>query len=222
PMGRLYIRSRDLSGGRSVAIIAASAVMIWQPRFAAAFGEMIRHMTVDKGETLSALQRRFWAWQGLDAFVKSAGIGIGPGSFRSSSLATAVLGCTGVIGAAALSLHFLKAFSPLRQSVWTPVADEALSTAAACSWAMLMGIAMASISSATCDPGTDIAFLGGAGLALRRWRPVPPPVAAPSPLAAPPLAVSASTEPLMLCRPAPAPGFAMQEPLILDSTLEIA
>ena len=159
-------------GAALLALTAAtSAVMIWQPSFAAGFGEMLRHMTVDKGETLSALQRRFWAWQGIEAFLRSGGIGIGPGSFRSSSLATAVLGCTGVIGAATLSLHFLSAFGPLRQSTYMPVADRALSTAAACAWAMVMGIAVASISSPTCDPGTDIAMLSGAALALRRRHP---------------------------------------------------
>lgn len=180
-----------------------SALMIWQPALASGFGEMLRHMTVDKGESLSALQRRFWAWQGIDAFLKSAGIGIGPGSFRSSSLATAVLGCTGVIGAVTLSFHFLSAFAPLRQSTWTPVAHKGFSTAAACGWAMLMGLAVASISSPTCDPGTDIAMLSGAALALRR-RQTPARVRRPvtAPLSAPPLAVRAAPEPFILRDPA--------------------
>ncbi len=188
---------------------AACALMIWQPRFANEFGEMLRHMTVDKGETLSALQRRFWAWQGIDALFKSAGIGIGPGSFRSSSLATAVLGCTGVFGAVTLSLHFLTAFGPLRQSTWTPVANQSLSTAAACGWAMLMGLAVASISSSTCDPGTDIAILSGAALALRRQqtarRAAQPGTARPP---APPVAASAGSAPFMLGNPGSEPAAA--------------
>lgn len=175
-----------------------SALMIWKPALAAGFGEMLRHMTVDKGESLSALQRRFWAWQGIDAFIKSAGIGIGPGSFRSSSLATAVLGCTGVIGAVTLSFHFLSAFAALRQSTWTPVANPGFSTAAACGWAMLMGLAVASISSPTCDPGTDIAILSGAALAMRR-RQTPARVRqARTPLTAPPLTLRAAPEPFLL------------------------
>lgn len=200
-------------------IAAGSAVMIWQPHLADAFGDMIRHMTVDKSETLSALQRRFWAWQGIHAFVTSGGIGIGPGSFRSSSLATAVLGCTGVIGAATLSVHLLRAFGPLRQSTWAPVADQSLATAAACAWAMLMGAGIASISSPTCDPGTDIAILAGAALALRRPQAAPRITPALSPLTAPPAPVPAASVPFMLGGSAPR-EFVMPEPYVLDSTLE--
>lgn len=205
-----------------VLVAAGCAVMIWQPRFADAFADMIRHMTVEKSETLSALQRRFWAWQGINAFIESGGIGIGPGSFRSSSLATAVLGCTGVIGAIAILLHILAAFSPLRQSTWAPVADMSLSTAAACSWAMIMGVAIASISSPTCDPGTDFAILSGAALALRRSHPAARMAPAPSPVAEPPPLVESAPKPFMLAGSAAPRGFVMPEPLVLDSELELA
>jgi hypothetical protein len=206
-----------------LAIVSAGcAVMIWHPGFADSFAGMVRHMTVEKSETLSALQRRFWALQGLDAFIASHGIGIGPGSFRSSSLATAVLGCTGVIGALTLTMHILTAFSPLRQSVWAPVPDVALSTAAACSWAMLMGMVVASIASPTCDPGTDFAIMAGAALALRRQ-----PVAAwdapvPLPLEAQPIAATSAPAPFLLADSAPLRGFARPETLVLDSALETA
>ncbi|MBX9663152.1 hypothetical protein [Novosphingobium sp.] len=218
---------RALWIGAAMLVLTAvgCAVMIWQPRFADGFADMIRHMTVEKSETLSAMQRRFWAWQGIHAFIESGGIGIGPGSFRSSSLATAVLGCTGIIGAVTLALHFVTALSPLRQSTWTPVEDKALSTAAACGWAMMMGVMMASISSPTCDPGTDIAMLGGAALSLRRRPAALPRPVKQSPLTAP---TPASTIPALPDRPfllsgAGAPrGFVMQEPLVLDKALEIA
>lgn len=210
-------------GAALLALVAAGcAVMIWQPRLADAFGDMILHMTVEKGETLSALQRKFWAWQGINAFIESRGIGIGPGSFRSSSLATAVIGCTGVIGATALLMHILTAFSPLRQSTWAPVSDQSLSTAAACSWAMIMGVAIASISSPTCDPGTDFAILSGAALALRRQQAAARMAPAPSPVAEPPPLAEAAPRPFLLAGSAVPRGFAALEPLILDSALELA
>jgi hypothetical protein len=215
-------RALWIAGALIALVIAACAVMIWQPRFADAFADMIRHMTVEKGETLSALQRRFWAWQGIDAFIASSGIGIGPGSFRSSSLATAVLGCTGVIGAVPLVLHVLAAFSPLRQSTWAPVPDRALSTAAACSWAMLMGLAVASISSPTCDPGTDFAMLAGAALAMRRSQAAARPAPAPSPIEEPPMITDTAPQPFMLASAGSQRGFVLPEPLLLDRTLEIA
>ncbi|MEO0033733.1 MAG: hypothetical protein RIS94_3491 [Pseudomonadota bacterium] len=172
-------------------VIAGCSVMLWHPAFATNFGDLILHMTVKKSGSFSALQRQFWAWQGIDAFLKTGGIGIGPGSFRSSSLATAVLGSTGIIGAVALLVHLLRAFKPTRLSTYAASGDPVLATGAACAWAMLMGTAVASISSPSCDPGTDFAILGGAALVLRgpvrfvatgRWRTpllLPPPVQMP-------------------------------------------
>jgi hypothetical protein len=43
----------------------------------------------------------------------------------------------------------------------------ALSTGAACAWAAVVDAVVASLSSPTCDPGTDFAILTGAALALR-------------------------------------------------------
>ena len=219
-------RALWISAALLLMVVMGSAVMILQPRFADTFGDMIRHMTIDKGESFSAIQRKFWAWQGIDAFLKSGGIGIGPGSFRSSSLATAVLGCTGVIGAVTLSAHLLGAFGPLRQSTWAPVADQALSTAAACGWAMMMGVAMTSISSPTCDPGTDIAMMSGAALGLRRQFQLAAAVRmapVPGPLAAPPIrGEQAVSGPFMLGGSGKPRGFVMPEPFVLDSSLEIA
>ncbi|WP_421848350.1 hypothetical protein [Novosphingobium sp.] len=215
-------RALWIAGALVTLVAAGCAVMIWQPSFADAFADMIRHMTVEKSETLSAVQRRFWAWQGIEAFVTSGGIGIGPGSFRSSSLATAVLGCTGVIGAITLMAHILTAFSPLRQSTWTPVPDKALSTAAACSWAMLMGLAMASIASPTCDPGTDFAMMAGAALGLRRQQLASRAAPAPIPLGRAPITANAAPAPFLLTSTPTPRGFVLPGPLVLDSALELA
>lgn len=211
-----------IAGALLTLTCAGCAVMIWQPHFADAFADMIRHMTVEKSETLSAVQRRFWAWQGVNAFIESGGIGIGPGSFRSSSLATAVLGCTGVIGAITLLMHILSAFSPLRQSTWAPVPDKALSTAAACSWAMIMGVAIASIASPTCDPGTDFAILSGAALALRGQQAAALAAPAVSPIIEPPTVATNAPRPFMLAGSEAPRGFILPEPLVLDSALELA
>ncbi len=215
-------RALWIGGALLVLVSVCCAVMIWQPHFADSFAGMIRHMTIEKSETLSAQQRRFWAWQGLYAFVESGGIGIGPGSFRSSSLATAVLGCTGVIGAITLLMHILSAFSPLRHSTWAPVEDKALSTAAAASWAMVMGVAIASISSPTCDPGTDFAIMSGAALALRRMQTAARPAQAPAPVAEPPGQPGSAPEPFLLATPATPRGFILTEPLVLSSAREPA
>lgn len=164
-------RALWIAGGALAFIAVACGVMLWSPAFAADFADLIRHMTVEKTTSLSGTQRRFWAWQGIEAFLHSGGIGIGPGSFRSSSLATAVLGSTGVIGAITLLAHILGAFKPLRFSTYGATEDPALGTGAAAAWAMLMGVLVASISLPSCDPGTDFAILAGAALALRARMP---------------------------------------------------
>lgn len=155
-----------LGAGLAMTVLV-SAVMIAKPALVTDATELIRHMTVDKGQSVSGEQRSFWAWQGLHAFVVTHGIGIGPGSFRSSSLATAILGCTGIVGALAMTIHMISMFKPTRLSTYAPTSDPALNTGAACAWAALIDVIISSLSSPTCDPGTDFALLTGAALALR-------------------------------------------------------
>jgi len=149
------------------AVVACGLVLIWQPQLVERIMTSAQHLLLDKMASESGIQRRFWAMQGYQAFVGTWGIGVGPGSFRSSSLLTAVLGCVGVIGAIALAAHFLIAFKPLRWSTYIPMADSDMAVAGACAWAMLMAIVIASVTAPNCDPGSDFALLSGAALALR-------------------------------------------------------
>ena len=153
-----------------VGVLLVLSVMAGSHRFAAEVGNLILHFTVDKGNSLSGLQRSFWARQGLDAFVATAGLGIGPGSFRSSSIATAILGSTGVIGASAFLFLLLRLWQPWKRSTFDAQAPDPRATGAAAAWACLILFATQSISAATSDPGADFAILAGAALALRRMR----------------------------------------------------
>ncbi|WBH17095.1 hypothetical protein [Sphingomonas radiodurans] len=168
-----------------VGLLIVLGVTVGSHRFAAEIGGLIRHFTVDKGDSLSGLQRSFWARQGLDAFVATFGIGIGPGSFRSSSIATAILGSTGVIGASAFLILLVQIWQPWRRTTFEADAPDPRATGAAAAWACLILFATQSISAATPDPGADFAILAGGALALRRmrlfWR---PPQFEPQPLPA--------------------------------------
>jgi hypothetical protein len=160
------------------ALIVASALLALNPVLAAAMRDLLAHMTLDKAGSFSGRQRLFWAAQGLDAFIVSHGLGIGPGSFRSSSLASAIMGSTGVIGTVAFVLHGLRAFRPLALSTWLPTRgapplDQDRDVGAAAAWAMLVGVGVASVSAPSCDPGLSFAILSGAAIALR-WRPATP------------------------------------------------
>jgi hypothetical protein len=149
------------------AVVAGSLVLLWQPQLVDRIMLFSQHILVDKLSSESGIQRRFWALQGYHAFIGTYGIGVGPGSFRSSSLFTAVIGCVGAVGALALLAHALIAFKPLRWSTYVPASDPDLAVAGACAWAMLMALVVAGINAPSCDPGSDFALFSGAALALR-------------------------------------------------------
>lgn len=148
-------------------VIAGSLFLLWQPSVADRLMAFGQHLLMDKMSSDSGIQRKFWAMQGLHAFVGTYGIGVGPGSFRSSSLVTAVLGCVGIVGSLALCFHVMIAFKPLRWSTYIPMADVGLATAGACAWALFMAVVIGAITAPSCDPGCDFALLSGTALALR-------------------------------------------------------
>ncbi|MFT4055018.1 MAG: hypothetical protein QM681_10965, partial [Novosphingobium sp.] len=178
-----------LSLAGTAAVIGTSALLLLKPALAAAMRELLEHMTLDKADSFSGRQRLFWAGQGIAAFIASYGLGIGPGSFRSSSLATAILGSTGILGALAFLLHTVRAFAPLATSTWSLSGNRDRDVAAAAAWSIVVGIGVASVSSPSCDPGLAFAVLSGAAIALRA---VQKPASSASAIACPPLSPTAA------------------------------
>jgi hypothetical protein len=125
-------------------------------------------MIWNKSTSTSGQQRQFWAMQGLDAFSVSMGLGIGPGSFRSSSLATAIIGSMGVIGSVTFTWYCLTLLFPRRRASDGRVDPVRTAVAAAASWAALAGLIPPLISGASPDPGMEFAALAGLALALYR------------------------------------------------------
>lgn len=164
-----------LAAGMLLAIVVASVLTFIFPTALDLATKILRSATIDKQDTDSALQRAFWAKTGLRAFVVSNGIGIGPGSFRSSSFATAMLGSVGILGSAALVCHILKALKPLRISTYCGLRDgrhfgqDAMISASA-AWAAIGILIPASIAAPTCDPGLDFGIFCAVALALRSRR----------------------------------------------------
>ncbi|RDE05307.1 hypothetical protein [Sphingomonas aracearum] len=185
-----------LLGGAIIVLGVCAA----EPKLASSLGEVLTHFTVDKGDSLSGLQRAFWARQGWHAFLASHGLGIGPGSYRSSSIATSILGSVGVIGAVAFLWLLLSVWKPWGRSTWTGRAPDPAATGAAAGWACLMLFCVQSIALPSPDPGPEFALLAGAALSLRRLR-----LLAPARLSA----ARFSMEPRLL-QPLLAPGAAMR------------
>jgi hypothetical protein len=166
---------RQRLGQAAIAAIAALSLaclaMALVPHLPAAVWDMILHMTVEKEDSDSGRQRLFWAMQGWNAFLASGGLGIGAGSFRSSSLITAIIGSMGVIGILTFAVYVWTVLQPLRHSTWARSEDAALSIGGAAACTTLMILVPSSIAAPSPDPGTNFAIFAGAALGLRpSWR----------------------------------------------------
>lgn len=173
-------KSLTFIAGGMIGLAALLALLAISAEAAAAFGDFVARFTVDKASSASALQRGFWMRQGLDAFAVSGGLGIGPGSFRSSSLVTAILGSTGVIGSLAVLIYLLRVFKPLHRSTYVRATDPRRATGVAASWAAVVMLIPTFFSAATPDPGFVWGCFCGIALALRRIDDTPPPALANS------------------------------------------
>lgn len=131
------------------------------------FGRILSIMTVEKTDSFSGKQRLYWAMQGLDAFLASAGLGIGAGSFRSSSLITAIIGSMGVIGITCFLSHLVRAFMPLRATTHAARVTGATAVGAAASWTAMLMLMPAAVASPSPDPGVMWAVFSGLALGLR-------------------------------------------------------
>ncbi|MFM6831810.1 MAG: hypothetical protein ACKOVA_15950 [Novosphingobium sp.] len=156
-----------LLGTGLLMVTMALALAAALPDVGAKIASVIDKVTVGKIDTESAIQRAFWAKQGIAAFVTSNGLGIGPGSFRSSSLLTAILGSMGVLGSVAFVWHLGRVFMPLRKSTWITVADPRTAIGAAASWTSLIMLIPPSFSAASPDPGILWGAFTGLALGLR-------------------------------------------------------
>jgi hypothetical protein len=152
--------------GFSVVVVIAIVVAVL-PAVGTSIFDMLTDMTVGKSDTSSAQQRLFWAMQGWQAVNISHGLGIGPGSFRSSSMVMAMLGSTGVIGIMLFAAYALTVFQPTRASTMGRGKDLAQTIGGAMATAAMLSLVPSAVSSPKADPGPNFAFLAGASLALR-------------------------------------------------------
>ena len=155
-------------GAGALAIAAVlSVVLLINQEFVTRFADLVEQMTVGKSSSSSGEQRLFWALQGLDAFRNSFGVGIGPGSFRSSSFLTAVAGSTGIVGILSFTLYVLRVFEPSRRSSYGRVEMAELTIGGAFAAAAILSLIPAAVSSPRADPGILFAIFAGAAIGLR-------------------------------------------------------
>ena len=143
----------------------ATAVLIFEPKAAEGVGDVLNAAIFNKAHSSSGLERATWARQGLEAFAMSGGFGVGAGSFRSSSMFTAILGSVGVIGFSLFLGYLLQVMKPLRPSTYRVSVVAPRSLGAAMAWAALVSILAAALGSPSPDPGAMFAVLAGLSLA---------------------------------------------------------
>lgn len=148
-------------------VVLAALVFIASPALIDPIGKVIASMTIEKSSSYSGLQRLYWTKQGWELFLASYGLGVGAGSFRSSSMVFAILGSMGVIGIISFLMHLSAVFQPGRQSTWGESQVAAENLGGALGSAALLSLIPALVNSATAVPGTSFAILAGASLALR-------------------------------------------------------
>ena len=173
-LGPLVMPVRKQLALIAAALIGATFVLgalVFVPDVATKAGNILQLMTTDKLESGSGIQRSFWAKQGLSAFMNSYGIGIGAGSFRSSSVATAILGSMGVIGVVTFLAHLFKSVRPFSGEFLSLRAEDrggAVGSAAATT-ALLMLVPQA-VASPSPDPGILWGVMCGVAIAMRPRR----------------------------------------------------
>lgn len=173
---RFALRPRGMTVRKQLALIASALVaavvtvgaFVLMPGFAHKFSNILALMTIEKSGSGSGIQRAFWAKQGVEVFMKSYGLGIGPGSFRSSSVLTAILGSMGVIGAITFVAHLLRSVQPF-EAEFLSLRNTSLERTVGCaaSSTALVMLAPAMVGSPSPDPGVLWAVMCGIAIALR-------------------------------------------------------
>lgn len=181
---RFIIAPRSLRASKVVPVVliglAMTCVVILAcallPHLAFTVGRVLKELTVGKADTASGRQRLFWLATGLKAIRVTWGLGIGAGSFRSSSLLIAILGGLGWLGLLAFAAHVLKILKPLKRDTYELPGDSTDAVGVSAAWAAATGLIPALLSSPTPDPGFVFAIMGGLAIGWReqpRRAPVP-------------------------------------------------
>jgi hypothetical protein len=150
------------------AVALILSVVVFLPHFGEKLADVFAQMTIHKAASESGRQRFFFMHQGYNAFWASHGLGIGPGSFRSSSLISAIAGSMGVFGLIAFIGQLLSLTRPFDRA-WQDLRrqdDDRIS--AAFGWAAVVALIPAMASAAGPDPGLFFGILSGVAGA-RLW-----------------------------------------------------
>lgn len=152
-----FIQKAAVAAALAGVVLLASAFYLNHPDLLAENLDLLAGLTVNKAGSDSAVERAAWSLQGWSAFLKSYGLGVGPGSFRSSNFALAVLGSVGVIGSTLFLVYLAQVTHVFGFKRLEPTQKSACIAA-------LFTLAPAMLSGATPDPGFVFGMFAGYSL----------------------------------------------------------
>jgi len=148
-------------------VFALAVLSVVYPEFSHSIYQMVLDMTVRKSDSDSGNQRLFWTLQGLEALWVSGGLGIGPGSYRSSSMLVSIVGTMGVFGAFTFLMYLAKVLQPGRESTWQITDSPEATVGGALAVAAVVSLVPAAIGASSPHPDMLFCIFAGAALALR-------------------------------------------------------
>jgi hypothetical protein len=163
-----------VSGGVAIVFVLGLVLLATRPEYLELVELVYRAMIVNKSDSESALVRLLWVRQGIEAFWVSGGLGVGIGSFRSSSLGTAILGSMGLIGVATYAAQMLRVIQPFRQSTYVTTGNSRIDVGVAAAWTVIAMSIPSFVSAPSPDPGLNWGLLVGIALGLRFGRSLAP------------------------------------------------
>jgi hypothetical protein len=167
PSAANFAKAKAAFAAIGLLIFLAAIAFIVSPALVESVIDVVKRMTIEKSSSDSGLQRLYWTRQGWELFLASYGLGVGSGSFRSSSIFVAMLGSMGVIGIVSFLMYLIATFQPWRRSSWAESAIASENLGGALGSAAFLSLIPAAVNSATAVPGVSFAILAGASLALR-------------------------------------------------------
>lgn len=142
---------------------------LWNERLLDPLISMVNSTVFEKSASESWVERGYWNEKSLQAFADTAGLGVGIGSSRSSSLIVSVLSQLGVIGAIMISLLIVYLFYGIRGIDTSRENAEILTVARSTRAAAFGSLLTTTLSGGGADPGL-IFFIALAVLVSCRQR----------------------------------------------------
>lgn len=130
-------------------VVLVIFVVLLQPTLSAIVYQYLETVVLSKGTTASGIERAGWNFHGWQNFVDTAGIGVGLGTARTSSLVYALLSNVGVIGTALYAVFLFFALVWKRGTPRTLYSDVRLAARNGCVGLMIADV----LSGATVEQG---------------------------------------------------------------------